>query len=99
MIGDIVEYTLDDGRNKGEVRPAIIVKELTGDSYPDNPVHLHVFVTEGDFDKFPPGGVICRTFVLSDEDDKKHNTFRARKSAIPLRASRPNPPKLDDDKK
>ena len=96
-IGDIVDYVLEDGRNPGEIRPAIITKEHSSEDHPGNPVHLTVFVVEGDFDQLPNGGTMLRTFVLPDDtDERKPGTCRRKHSAIPARQSAIRPPKPNE---
>jgi hypothetical protein len=43
-IGRIVHYTLDEGRNRGEIRPAIVVR-VWGPDHPS--VQLQVFTDTG----------------------------------------------------
>lgn len=69
VIGDMVNYVLPTGRNKGAIRPAIIVR--TWGSSPQSAVQLQVF-TDGtnDFDTGTPGsnGLLWATSVPYNED-------------------------------
>ncbi len=71
-VGRIVHYVLSSGTNKGEHRPALVVRVWS-----DVCVQLQVF-TDATND-FPTGigsnGLFWATSVLIDETDKKENTW------------------------
>lgn len=73
-IGRIVHYVLNEGRNAGEERPAIIVRTW-GDT-PESCVQLQVFTDSGTAGKLndflPP--VMWKTSVVQD-DGKAPGTF------------------------
>lgn len=79
--GRIVHYVLPDGNYPGEHRPAIIVKvwnDKDGNPQPDSLVNLQVFTDSvNDFITAHPGGsgIMWRTSVHNDEDEKALGTF------------------------
>ncbi len=72
-VGDIVNYVLPTGRNKGEIRPAIIVRKW-GTS-PESAVQLQVF-TDGTNDYHEPNqhgsnGIMWATSVRHNENKEE----------------------------
>jgi len=77
--GRIVHFVLDEGRHKGEHRPAIVVKvwrvykEDGSHKPPENGIcQLQVFTDEVN-DELP--AVVWKTSVLNDEDGKQPRTW------------------------
>jgi hypothetical protein len=65
IVGAIVHFVLDQGRNKGEHRPAIVVRVWDKDT---GSVQLQVF-TDDSNDDLP--GVVWRTSVMPDPDGQR----------------------------
>lgn len=78
-VGRIVHYVLSSGRNKGEHRPAIVVKtwgEATHDYTPS--VQLQVFTdATNDFPEGGPGsnGILWATSVTQDQTGTSPNSW------------------------
>lgn len=70
-VGAIVGYVLDEGKGKGEIRPAIVVHNWDGEIVAEYPgtLQLQVF-TDGDGGDWNDGlpNVCWRTSVVYDEN-------------------------------
>lgn len=75
QVGDWVHFVLDEGRNKGEHRPALVVKTWGSPESPAPYVQLQVFTDSTNDGDMYAAGIVWRTSVQPDQEAKAPRTW------------------------
>ena len=65
-IGRIVHYTLPEGKSKGQIRPAIVVRVWTGVDHPSVPLQVFTDSDGGEYNDALPQ-VLWKTSVMESQ--------------------------------